>query len=308
MYSLIRFFEKKEYLDDFLSGHLYMSSIGHFWQLGQPHAQDDLFEGVFETLSVEEVDKRYKADLKGTFGSNILLPIMNRLEGYQFVHILCFYLHAYDPKHKLATKIPESIKGLGKYAVRIRDVQGFVDKIYEKVKSEQLYGLMGPVTYHQPTEKLEYMDCFDKSITHQHEHEWRFALIPDFEKAKKDAEEMRKTNAERIGKEDADGMPLTYEEHIYFEVGDLRSIAEEIDAEGLIADAGKQYGEGYRTVDSLPYTWAEMKKLLEVYHRLGLPIPYQAYPEQYVGWMPRQAFRNKVMEIDNGVKPLMTIG
>lgn len=72
MYSLIRFFEKEKYLNDFLNGHLYMNSIGHFWTLGQPNPQDDLFEGVFETMSATELDGKYGSDLIGTFGSHIL--------------------------------------------------------------------------------------------------------------------------------------------------------------------------------------------------------------------------------------------
>lgn len=304
MISLIRFFEKEEYLNDFLDGHLYMNSIGHFWTLGQPHPQDDLFEGVFETMSATELDSRYGSNITEAFGSHILLPVMNRLEGFQFVHILCFYMHEYDPQLHLVTKISESIKGLGKYAVRIKDVQNFVDILFEKIKKENLYGLMGPISYRKLDEEVEYMDCFDKNIAHIDEHEWRFALIPDFEKAKKDAENLRKQNEERA--KNPGCMPLTYDEHIYFEVGDLRELTEVVDADELVS--GKTYGIGWKTVDKLPYKWEDRKKLLENYHEIGLPIPYQAYPEQYVGWCPRKAFRDKVMQIDNGVKPLLTIG
>ena len=304
MISLIRFFEEEKYLNDFLDGHLYMNSIGHFWSLGQPHPQDDLFEGVFETMSSVDLDKRYGSDLTGAFGSHILLPVMNRLDGYQFVHILCFYMHEYDLQLQQVTRIPESIKGLGKYAVRIKDVQTFVDLLFEKIKNEGLYGLMGPITYRKPDEEIEYMDCFDKNITHQDEHEWRFALIPDFEKSKQEAAELRRMNAAKAQAE----IPSTYDQHIYFEVGDLRKLAEVVDADALISEPSNVYGCGYKTVDRLPYKWEDRKKLLEDWQQKGLLIPYQAYPEQYVGWYPRKAFRDKVMEIDNGVKPLLTIG
>lgn len=303
MISLIRFFEKEEYLNDFLDGHLYMNSIGHFWKFGQPHPQDDLFEGVFESVAAFELDRKYGTDLSGSFGSHIMLPVMNRLEGFQFVHILCFYMHEYDPELKLVTKIPTSIKGLGKYAIRIRDVQSFVDILFKKIRKENLYGLMGPITYRHPNEEIEYTDCFDKNITHMDEHEWRFALIPDFEKAKNEAVVLRHANVEKA----LEKMPLVYDQHIYFEVGDLRKLAEVVDADKLISDPGKTYGRDYKKVDRLPYKWEERKKLLEDFYRMGLPIPYQAYPEQYVGWGSRAAFRDKVMEIDNGVKPLIII-
>lgn len=305
MYSLIRFFEKGKYLNDFLDGHLYMNSIGHFWTLGQPNPQDDLFEGVFETMSVTELDGKYGSDLIGTFGSHILLPVMNRLDGFQFVHILCFYMHEYDPELKQATRIPKEIKGFGNYAIRIKDMQTFVDLLFEKIVRERLYGLMGPVSYRNPTDEIEYMDCFDKNITHQYENEWRFALIPDFEKAKEMAEEQRQYNSNLKPGE----LPKVYDSAVYFDVGDLRDLAEVVDADQLAMDTGKAYGTDYKTVEKLSYKREDRKKLLEMIHEnYGLPVTYQAYPEQYVGWSPRKAFRDKVMEIDSGIKPLIIFG
>ncbi len=304
MISLIRFFEEEQYLNDFLNGNLYMNSIGHFWKLIDPNPQDDLYEGVFETISADEHDYRYGMNVNGDFGDHLLFPAKNRLDGFQFVHILCFYMHEYDPGLKLVTRVPDSIKGLGKYAIRITDVQSFVDLLFDKIKNEGLYGLMGPITYRQPSEELKYMDCFDKNITHMDEHEWRFALIPDFEKAKKEAAELRLVNAKN-----ADGwFPLVYDKNIYFEVGDLRELAEVVDAEELISNPRKIYGSDYKNVDRLPYKWEDRKILFEDCHKAGLPITYQAYPDQYLGWYSRKAFRDKIMEIDSGVKSLLTIG
>ena len=103
-------------------------------------------------------------------------------------------------------------------------------------------------------------------------------------------------------------MPSVYDRHVYFEVGDLRKLVEVVDADKLIADPRQAYGANYKTVDKLPYKWEDRKILLDESYQKGLPIPYQAYPEQYVGWYPRKAFRDKVMEIDSGVNPLITIG
>ena len=36
-------------------------------------------------------------------------------------------------------------------------------------------------------------------------------------------------------------IPLVYDQHIYFEVGDLRKLAEVVDADKLISDPGKTY-------------------------------------------------------------------
>ena len=304
MFSLIRFFEKKEYMNDFLDGNLYMNSIGHFWTMGQPNPQDDLLEGTTETLSAEDLKNKYGMELPESFSSHIQIPVMNRAEGYQFVHILCFYLHEYDAVLKLATRIPRSIKGLGKYAVKIDNVQAFVDLLFEKIYREHLYGLMGPIEYKNPTEEYDYMDCFNKYKTHQDEHEWRFVLIPDFEKAKEEAQRLRNEN---LNKDPT--MPVSrYDKSIYFKVGGLRHIAQVVDADLLIQDAGKVYGEDFKTVDELPIPWDERRKNIELLLSKHIQVPYQSYPEQYVGYSPRKAFREKVFEIDRGIKPIITIG
>jgi len=304
MFSLIRFFEEKEYVNDFLNGDLYMNSIGHFWTMGQQNPQDDFLEGTTETLSAEAIKNKYGMELPESFSSNTLIPVMNRVEGYQFVHILCFYLHEYDAALKLATRIPRFIKGLGKYAVKIDDVQAFVNILFKNIYREHLYGLMGPIEYKDLTEEYEYMDCFNKYKTHQDEHEWRFALIPDFEKAKEEAQKLRYEN---LNKNPA--MPVSrYDKSIYFKVGDLRHIAQIVDADLLIQDAGKVYGEDYKTVDELTIPWDERRKYIELLQSKRIPVSYQAYPEQYVGYGPREAFREKVLEIDSGVKPIITIG
>lgn len=305
MFSLIRFFEEEKYLNDFLNGHLYMNSIGHFWKMGQPNVQDDLFEGTIEILSEDRQKELYGSLLSDTFGSHILLPPMNRLEGFQFVHVLCFYMNEYDPELQLAVSIPKNMNGFGKYAIRIRDMEGFVNLLFDKIESKRLYGIMGPVQYRNPKEAIPYMDCFDKSIIHKDEHEWRFALIPNFEKAQKAAKKLRninETKAEQI-------VPYIYDKAIYFEIGDLRAFVEILDAESLVTDVGKTYGQNYKTVEKLPYTWENKQKQIKLKSQLfKIPYSYQENPYQYIGWTPREAFTRKVSEIDPGIKPILTIG
>ena len=104
-------------------------------------------------------------------------------------------------------------------------------------------------------------------------------------------------------------MPVSrYDKSIYFKVGGLRHIAQVVDADLLIQDAGKVYGEDFKTVDELPIPWDERRKNIELLLSKHIQVPYQAYPEQYVGYSPRKAFREKVFEIDRGIKPIFTIG
>ena len=48
--------------------------------------------------------------------------------------------------------------------------------------------------------------------------------------------------------------------------------------------AGTAYSIDYKVVEKLPYTWSERKKLLEHFHCVSLPVPYEAYLEQIVEW------------------------
>ena len=294
MYDLIRFFEKHEYAEQFLNGDLYMNSIGHFWKLGT-EIQQDFHEGIVETISMEEMKKTYGLDLQSSFGNHILAPLMNRMEAYKYVHVLCCVLHGYDPMTKEVERIHKDMKGFGAFAVRIHNVQTFVDRLFEKLKSDRLYGLMGPVNYHSVVEKAMYQDCFDKLNIHQNEKEWRFALIPDYEKAKELAK------ADEYGHE-------PYDEHTIFSIGSIRDIAMEIDVDILFHKPEMLYS-GYKPVDKLSVPWKTRKQQLEqIHNELGIGISYDAYPEQYVGWAPREAFRDKVLSLSSGFKPIFVIG
>ena len=125
------------------------------------------------------------------------------------------------------------------------------------------------------------------------------AVIPDYERAKE------------LARKDPNGT-VPYDEHVIYSVGDLTSIAEEIDVETLFKNPGKLYKDenGYfKSVKKMTVSAETRRKQLEhIQDEIGIGIPYQAYPWQYVGWAPREAFRNKVIELGGGIKPVITIG
>ena len=223
---------------------------------------------------------------------------MNSLEAMKYCHVCCLSFHEYDDNQRIVVQIPYDMRKMGKYAVIVRNVQKFVDTIYDKLINKKLYGLMGPITYHAPTEELEYADLFDKYDNHSHEKEWRFALIPDYERAKK------------LAKEDVNRQ---YDEYCYFNIGDIRHIAEEVDIDTLFNDIGALYTKNtvkYSAVKEMPTPWAIRRKEIEkIRSSSRIPIAYDSYPNQYVGYGPREAFRNIIMSIDDGAfKPMFTIG
>lgn len=296
MFDLIRLFEKKEYVNDFLNGNLYMNSIGHFWAIG-PAVQNDIMEGIGETLSPEKFELKYNSNFATAIGrEHILFPFMNRLESMKYCHVCCLSLHEYDDNNQIVERFPDEMRKMGDYAVIVRNVQKFVDLIFKKLVKEKLYGLMGPVTYHSPFEENGYMDLFDKMNNHSFEHEWRFAFIPDYEHAKKLARE---------------NMYRVYDEHCYFSIGNIKDIAEEININTLFNDIGSlyaKYGKKYSEVKKMPIPWENRRKTVKKMIASGIPVPYDVYPNQYVGWGSREAFRNIVMGIDKGeFNPLFTI-
>lgn len=312
MFSLIRFFERQEYMEEFLDGKLYMNSLGHFWKIGQPNPQDDLAEGLVSTMSSVDVDRQFGTKYTEAFGNHILAPFMNRAEGFQYVHVLCFFMHEYDANARKALRVPESMKNFGQYAICIKNMEEFTNRLFQKIKGNNQYGLMGPITYHPMNEILEYEDCFDKSNVHRNEQEWRFALIPDFEEAKKIAADRKAKLNEMLMKNEHDiDLINGYDNHVYFEVGDLRDIADVIDVRSFINDPGSVYSDKsgrYRTVDKLPYTKEQRKKELDSMRNAGIPLSYDVYPYQYIGWAPREAFKDIVLQIDDTIKPIMILG
>ena len=61
-------------------------------------------------------------------------------------------------------------------------------------------------------------------------------------------------------------------------------------------------------MDKLSVPWETRKQQLDrIYNELGLGVPYDSYPEQYVGWCPREAFRDKVLSLKGGMKPIFVL-
>ena len=95
MFDLIRFFEKKEYVEDFLNGNLFMNSIGHFRKSGIA-IQNDIAEGIGETLAPEEFDLKYNSNLSTCFDKkHFIFPFMTSIEAMKYCHVCCLSLHAH---------------------------------------------------------------------------------------------------------------------------------------------------------------------------------------------------------------------
>ena len=110
----------------------------------KPAVQNDIAEGLGETVSPDNYDENYKSNLVSVIGKeNIIFPLMNQIESMKYCHICCLSLHEYDDNQRIVVKIPSEMQKMGQYAVIVRNVQRFVDLIFDKIEKEKLYGLMG---------------------------------------------------------------------------------------------------------------------------------------------------------------------
>lgn len=78
MHCLIKYFANRQYLNEFLSGQLYMNTLDYFWSNGFEE-QKDIFEGVVCTVPVKDF-----AAFSTDFQSAQACDYRFRAEGYRY--------------------------------------------------------------------------------------------------------------------------------------------------------------------------------------------------------------------------------
>lgn len=297
MYDLYRFFEKQEYVDSFLKGYIHVTSIGHFWENGFT-GQKDFTEGLMAVVDASDSAGNSGYDFVSTFGKeHILLPIMHRMEAMKYCHIACFVLHRYDEQNEECELLDSNMRSFGGYAVRIKNLESFVNRIFLKLRNNRDYGLVGPVDYHNIKMQDSYRDCFDKLEIFSHQKEWRFAYLPNYEELKN----FSNSNPER-----------SYDHMCDFKIEDIHDIAEQVNVDDVFSNIGSLYrgkNGSYTAVKTLRVPLLEERAMQEQIQNIGIPYSYDANPFQYVGYAPRSAFRAKIMDLCPGYfKPIITIG
>ena len=120
-------FMRREYLQSFLDGQLYLNSIGFFWSHGF-EKQSDFFEGASEMGS--SCNMPFPDNLK----KNIKGSVVYRLNAYKYWNVLCFYKQEYDPVKKQVLRVDKRMKPFGDVAVRIKYLNSFVDRVEDYAK------------------------------------------------------------------------------------------------------------------------------------------------------------------------------
>lgn len=275
MVDLYRFM-RKDFAEAFLEGNIYMSALGYFWTNGF-ESQKDFNEGTVQMQDPKQ------SPLPQTLQSVIRGSVRYRLEAYKYCNLLCMVMHHYNTQKKQAEKFDVRMRNYGEYAVRIIDIEEFLNRVFEKAKEQEDYCLAGPMNYLPFDTIRNGTDCFDKLLPFAWQKEWRIAYIHNQERLKQLAEEDPVRH---------------YEEAYTLEIGDISDIAEIVSAKDIF-DTPQNIYKGYRFVEHIdPMIWPDELK------RMGMPAPYQWSASSYLGWGDRASFQNKVIEIDGGKQKL----
>lgn len=253
-----------------------MSALGYFWENGF-ESQKDFNEGTVQMQSPRQ------SPLPQNWRSLINGSVRYRLEAYKYCNLLCMVMHHYNTYQQQTERFDERMRNYGEYAVRITDIEEFLNRVFQKAKVQGDYCLAGPMNYLPNNTVRDGTDCFDKLLEFAWQKEWRIAYIHDIEQLKCLAE--------------VDPI-RSYEEPYTLEIGDISDIAEIVRAKDIF-DTPQNIYKGYKVVDKVePMVWPEPLRLM------GMPAPYQWSASYYLGWGDRASFQNKVIEIDGGKQRL----
>lgn len=201
MHCLIKYFSEKKYLEEFVSGQLYMNTLDYFWNNGFEE-QKDIFEGVVCTVPVRD----FNAFPMG-FQSIQACDYRFRAEGYKYCNVLCFYKMNFSINGPFVNcEYDANMEKFGKYVAFIANEREFLRRVETAAKNEKFQVLCGDVRYHkqmlngQPGHQgnqmylsikdryftieelqsrgysIKQRDCFDKGDQYQTQNEWRVAL------------------------------------------------------------------------------------------------------------------------------------
>ena len=198
-YKLIKYVASKEYAECFLSGKLYMNTIGFFINNGFED-QKDAFEGTFCT-----VENSKFPILPQVVRSMQASDLTFRAVGYQYCNVLCFFKVGVTEENGLCTlHYNPKMKKFGEYVIIVKNETELINRIGRAVKKLGYKYICSKVKYHTPKKDGELIrdghvvefttdfeiqfnkipkeavsreyDCFDKTSNMSSQNEWRVAL------------------------------------------------------------------------------------------------------------------------------------
>lgn len=191
IFFLVKFFEKKKHAEAFIAGSVHAKKLSYFQEGKDQESfnRSDKHEGVFGWLQpgqgrlvINGMDMT--EDLAG--------PIEMRRTWLGDRYVFCVYAgHSGDidlndlsaeniEALRRQLEIPEDCHKLGKYAVIVKNVPEFIDRIQKRAELNQYRMFCGSVKYYNPkTFHGQFMDeqaIFRKHDDYKHHREYRFVI------------------------------------------------------------------------------------------------------------------------------------
>lgn len=143
-FRLMRSFSKREWAEGFLSGCLYMNTLGYFWWQGNPE-QRDILEGVCASEHPQNLTSFESAFRDAQAYMAKIIPA-----GYEYCNVCCFSMQrasAMRSNGGIAFKSPSFEMSLGDYYVVVDDPRALIARVSETARNLGYSVMMGPVEY-----------------------------------------------------------------------------------------------------------------------------------------------------------------
>ena len=192
LYFFIKFIDEKSYVNDFLSGNIYMNRLSYFKKIEQDDEdfdRADKHEGAFAWLQPGQGRLTINGqDITGDLAG----PIEMYDNELDYLNIFCLYaahsgnldvrdmLKGNDEAFRQQIRVPKDCLKLGEYAVLITNLPKFVQRMEAAAKSRDYKIYRGLVRYYDPETFHGYFSdgqaVFRKHIRHQSHREYRFVV------------------------------------------------------------------------------------------------------------------------------------
>lgn len=193
IFSLIKIFKNKSFLDGFLDGNLYMNRISYF-RNNKNYPNDDKYD-VNEGLVGWFQPEKMKVIIAGHEipSSDIIEPIKAENKIISNTPIFCLYsINNRDfgdinenniqefQKHMI---LDNKVHSLGEYCVIVARTKPFLDRFHEASRNQNLKTIYKLVKYYDP--KIfhgsfnSYDSIFMKQYNYLHQNEFRIAIVSE---------------------------------------------------------------------------------------------------------------------------------
>lgn len=190
IFFFAKILEKQSYVDDFLSGDLYLNPLGHFKRCEDENTDNraDQLEGLSQWLQPEKI----QLEINGihVLSAELAAPIAIQMNKHNCINVLCLYAaHTGEmpdvspeslPLLRKQLEIPSECLALGDHAVIVTNPSEFIARIKHAIQKNGLGLYANLVNYvnfdlfHGGVPDKE--SPFLKSDKYQHQREYRFAV------------------------------------------------------------------------------------------------------------------------------------